>query len=69
MNHSILTADRNTHMKVIAVALVAAAVVVAAGLNFRGDSSEREVARAGKGLVVKATNAIRLTDGAASQVR
>jgi len=69
MNHSILTADRNTHMKVIAVALVAAAVVVAAALNFRGDSSEREIAGAGKGVVVKATSVIQLSARAASQVR
>jgi hypothetical protein len=33
MNHSLLSADRNTHMKIVAVALVAAIGVVAAGIT------------------------------------
>jgi hypothetical protein len=32
MNHSLATADRNTHLKVVVVALVAAIVVVTVGI-------------------------------------
>lgn len=32
MNHSIITADRNTHMKMVVVALIAAIMVVTVGI-------------------------------------
>ena len=32
MNHSLLFADRNTHLKIVTVALVAAIMVVGAGI-------------------------------------
>jgi hypothetical protein len=35
MNHSIVTADRRTHLKVVVVALVAAIVVVSVGIANR----------------------------------
>jgi hypothetical protein len=34
-NHSIATADRNTHLKIVVVALVAAIMVVAVGIAAR----------------------------------
>ena len=39
MNHSILTADRNTHLKVAALALAAAIGVVLVGFSARVDDS------------------------------
>jgi hypothetical protein len=39
-NHSLMTADRSTHLKIAAIAVVAAIVVVAVGLRARiGDNS------------------------------
>jgi hypothetical protein len=35
MNHSILSADRNTHVKIVVVALLAAIVVVGVGIAAR----------------------------------
>ena len=40
MNHSLVGADRNTHFKIIAVALVSAIVLVVVGLIARTDTSE-----------------------------
>jgi hypothetical protein len=58
MNHSLLTANRNTHLKMVVVALLAALVVVVAGVNARvsgtGASSPRTttlVVKAGKPAV------------------
>jgi len=56
MNHSIATADRNTHLKVAALALGAAIVVVLVGFSARVDDSGISTGRAERnGLVVKAT--------------
>ncbi len=55
MNHSIVTADRNTHLKVAALALAAAIGVVLVGFSARVDNSGAFVANAGRnGPVVKA---------------
>ena len=35
MNHSLLSADRNTHIKIVSVALVAAILVVAGAIGAR----------------------------------
>jgi hypothetical protein len=37
MNHSMVTADRNTHLKIVALALIAAIVVVIVDFNARVD--------------------------------
>jgi len=51
MNHSLLSADRNTHLKVVCVALLAAFVVVAVGVGARvADGSPPATG----GLVLKA---------------
>jgi hypothetical protein len=56
MNHSILTADRNTHLKVAALALAAAIAVVLVGFSARVDDSRISVGGAERnGLVVKAS--------------
>jgi hypothetical protein len=39
MNHSMLTCGRTTHLKIVAVALIAAAVFAAIGLKGRLDDS------------------------------
>jgi len=55
MNHSIVTADRNTHLKVAALALAAAIGVVLVGFSARVDDSGAFVASAGhNGPIVKA---------------
>jgi hypothetical protein len=59
MNHSLLTANRTTHLKIVVVALLAAMVVVVAGVGARvsetGAASGRTtmmVVKAGKPAVV-----------------
>ncbi len=44
MNHSIATADRNTHVKVVFVALLAAIMVATVGIAARFSSSNIELA-------------------------
>jgi hypothetical protein len=44
MNHSIITADRNTHVKMVVVALVAAIMVVTVGIAAHLRSSGVELA-------------------------
>ncbi len=56
MNHSLLTADRATHLKIVVVALIAATVVVSIGVSAHvtrvetaaGARSNGPVMRAGK---------------------
>jgi hypothetical protein len=66
MNHSLLSADRNTHMKIVAVALVAAIGIVAMGITAHvagpGIASARTVTdppvvRAGKPVVYTRSDA------------
>jgi len=55
MNHSLATADRTTHLKVVVVALVAAIVVVAIGITARVTASDPDMARVRtESIVVKA---------------
>jgi hypothetical protein len=55
MNYSLATADRTTHLKVVIVALVAAILVVTAGIAARVTSVDTETARVRtQGVVVKA---------------
>jgi hypothetical protein len=55
MNHSIVTADRNTHLKVAALALAAAIAVVLVGFSARVDDSGISAGNAGRNRpVVKA---------------
>jgi len=44
MNHSIITADRNTHLKMVVVALVAAIMVVTVGIAAHLKASNVELA-------------------------
>ena len=55
MNSSFFTCDRATHLKIVAVALVAGIVVIAAGIHARtGDTSAVAANAKTNGVVVKA---------------
>jgi len=43
MNSSLWSAGRNTHLKIVAVALVASIVVVVVGIDSRGESGAPQV--------------------------
>ena len=58
MNHSIHSADRATHLKIVVVALVAAVAVTAFGIATRNNadySQNAQVIKAGKPVVVTST--------------
>lgn len=61
MNHSIATADRNTHLKIVVLSLVAAIMVVCVGITARLASSDGAFAAKADGNlkvgVVKAVKA------------
>jgi hypothetical protein len=59
MNHSIYSADRTTHLKIVVVALVAGILVAGFGISARTNSSEgltqTAVMKAGKPVAVTST--------------
>lgn len=62
MNHSIYSADRSTHLKIVVVALVAGIAVVGFGISARSFSDDgytqtARVIKAGKPVAVTSTNA------------
>jgi hypothetical protein len=65
MNHSIYSADRSTHLKIVVVALVAGIAVVAFGISARTYSDDyTQTAR-----VIKAGKAVAVTSSDMSLVR
>jgi hypothetical protein len=66
MNHSIYSADRSTHLKVVAIALVAGIAVAAVGLSARmnNDDGYAQTAR-----VIKAGKPVTVTSSEATVVR
>jgi len=61
MNHSIYSADRSTHLKIVVVALVAGVVVAGLGISARvtsddGYAQTAHVIKAGKPVAVTSTN-------------
>jgi hypothetical protein len=64
MNHSIHSADRGTHLKIVVVALVAGIVVAGLGISARTSSDYTQTAQ-----VVKAGKLIAVTSSDASLVR
>jgi hypothetical protein len=67
MNFSLLTADRMTHVKIVAVALVAATVVTVVGLsarasgdgpNLAGKPTPTQVVKAGKPTIYTSNGAL-----------
>ena len=62
MNHSIYSADRATHMKIVVVALVAGIAVAGLGISARltsddGYAQTARVIKAGKAVTVTSTEA------------
>ena len=62
MNHSIYSADRTTHLKIVVVALMAGILVAGFGISTRatssGDSAQTaNVMKAGKPVVVTSSGA------------
>jgi hypothetical protein len=62
MNHSIYSADKRTHLKIVVVALVAGIVVVGLGLSSRANldpmpSQTAGVIKAGKPTTISSSNA------------
>ncbi|KRR01900.1 hypothetical protein [Bradyrhizobium valentinum] len=62
MNHSIYSADRTTHLKIVVVALVAGVVVAGFSISARTNSDEgltqtasERVMKAGKPVVITST--------------
>lgn len=61
MNHSIYSADRSTHLKVVAVALVAGIALAGFGISARSGSDEgltqtARVIKAGKPVVITSSS-------------
>ena len=54
MNHSLLTADRTTHLKIVVVALVASIAVVSVGITAHLTSVETTAGARSNGPVLKA---------------
>jgi hypothetical protein len=64
VNHSIYSADRSTHLKIVVVALVAGIAVVGLGISARSSSDDVQTAR-----VQKAGNPVTITSSSISTVR
>jgi hypothetical protein len=66
MNHSIYSADRSTHLKIVVVALVAGILVAGFGISARttSDDSYTQTAR-----VIKAGKPVAITNSNTSMVR
>ena len=60
MNHSIYSADRSTHLKIVVVALVASIVVAAFGILARTTADDytqtARVMKAGKAVTITSSN-------------
>jgi hypothetical protein len=64
MNHSIHSADRSTHLKIVVVALVAGIAVAAFGISARTNQDYAQTAH-----VIKAGKAVAVTSSDTSMVR
>ena len=67
MNHSIYSADRSTHLKIVVVALVAGIAVAGFGISARTTSSDEGYTQTAK--VLKAGKPVAITSANTSTVR
>ncbi|MGL9621532.1 hypothetical protein QRQ56_26295 [Bradyrhizobium sp. U531] len=67
MNHSIYSADRSTHLKVVVVALVAGITVAGFGITARTTGSDEGLTQTAR--VLKAGKPVTITSSNASLVR
>ena len=69
MNHSLVTADRTTHLKIVAVSLVAAIAVILVGITARVSETGASANLQAHGPIVKAVKptAVTARDGTAVQ--
>ena len=65
MNHSIYSADRTTHLKIVVVALVAGIVVAGLGISAHSNSDDYSQTAG----VIKAGKPVTITSSGASTVR
>ncbi len=61
MSHSILTAGKDTHIRVVAVSVIAATVVIAVGFSAVSDSGIMTTNFASRGPAVKAAKPTQFT--------
>jgi len=66
MNHSIYSADRSTHLKIVVMALVAGVAVAGFGISARVNSNDSYAQTA---RVIKAGQPVAVTNSNASMVR
>ncbi|MGY3490062.1 hypothetical protein ACVW1C_007945 [Bradyrhizobium sp. USDA 4011] len=67
MNHSIHSADRATHLKIVVVALVAAIGIAAFGISARNNAEFTQTAQTNQ--VIKAGKPVAITSSGTSTVR
>ena len=67
MNHSIYSADRSTHLKIVVVALVVGIAVAGFGISARTGGSDENYAQSTR--VIKAGAPVAVTNSNASVVR
>lgn len=67
MNHSIYSADRTTHLKIVVVALVAGITVAGFGISARTTSSDEGYTQTAK--VLKAGKPVAITSANTTTVR
>jgi hypothetical protein len=61
MNHSLITASRTTHLKILVVALVASILVVTVGITGHGSDVQVSARAPATGAVVKAGHPVTYT--------
>jgi hypothetical protein len=70
MNHSLVTADRTTHLKIVAVSLIAAIAVILVGITARIADPDTTTARVeARGPVLKAGKPSAVTVRETSAIR
>ena len=69
MNHSLVTADRTTHLKIVAVSLVAAIAVILVGVTARISDTGASAKLEANGPVLKAGKPATVTVRDATQIQ